>query len=565
MATEALSREPVAVQHFFDAVNDAATPNGDRRTVGVEAARAVLSDNSIRVPGVVQQLLGAFKDENGAHADILDSVLKGVDLYRREHGFTPDASLIEHAVRNAATAATRSYGELITGLGGGFRLDAATSAHHDQLGLNPVMAGVSIMAQFAEAVPYAAYLPADVKSNIAKLAILSNQALTDFGDYTNGSTIDGVAGGLNYMDSQRLIQLTANGGAGPFTGQVAQRNGVAVGAGNVAMPLLRGRGIVLVNGLPSAREMPVQAGTGNNTVSGSVTIAGTTYTLGGTINTDTGAYSITTSAALPALTVVSLITYIDYEVANRNSDALTPVIGVQADVFDLFARASRALVRTTIDAMTQMQNELNIDGRGQSLLSVRNQYAQERHFRANALMRLVAAQLTDTWSYDVATQIAQKDRSQIWMNLAPILAGLSQRMANVTVDHGITTLYMTGELAAQARGLPNTIWEPSGLTDRPGIYRLGRLFGQYDVYYTPIGLTETGNGQTSQILCVGRATTVARNPIVMGDAVPPIFLPVSMNTSMQQPDAFYVRNFTELNPHLASAQGAALINVTGIK
>lgn len=564
MATEAPRCEPVAVQHFFDAVRDAAVDDNGRKAVTPGVAKAVLSDNGIEVPGVVQELLGAFKDDGRTHAHLLDSVVSGAAEYRKLHGFNADPTLIEHIVRNAAVVASNPLGSLITGLRG-YRLDAATSLHHDQLGLNPMMAGVSIMAQFAEAVPYAAYLPADIKTNNAKLAILSNQALSNFGDYINGASLDGIAGGGNYMDSQRLITLTTNGGAGPFTGQVAQRNGVAVGAGNVAMPLLRGRGIVLVNGLPMAREMPVQAGSGNNTVSGSVTIGGTTFALGGTINTDTGAYSITTSAALPAGTNVSLIVYVDYEVANQNSDALTPVIGVQADVFDLYARASRALVRTTVDAMTQMQNELNLDPRGQSLLSVRNQYAQERHYRANALMRLVAAPFTDTWDYGFSTQIAQKTRNQIWENLAPILASLSQRMANATVDHGITTLYMTGELAAQARGLPTTLWEPSGLTDRPGIYRLGRLFGMYDVYYTPIGLTETSNGQTSQILCIGRGTTVARNPIVMGDAVPGMFLPVAMNTSMQQPDAFYTRNFTELNPHLPSAQGAALINVTGIK
>ena len=138
-------------------------------------------------------------------------------------------------------------------------------------------------------------------------------------------------------------------------------------------------------------------------------------------------------------------------------------------------------------------------------------------------------------------------------------------MANITANHGITTLYMTGELAAQARGLPSTIWEPSGVVDRPGIYRLGRLFGQYDVYYTPRGLTESGNGDVSQILCVGRATETARNPVVFGDSVPPVFVPLAMGDDMVQGDGFYTRGFVEVNPHLPSAQGAALINVTGIK
>lgn len=563
MANTELRREPAAVKNFFDAVGQAAKgeSNAGRMSVTAGAAAAVLADGNIKVPVAVSDLLGKYKPE--AHGAILDSVLQGSEKYKREHGYMPDPSLIEFAIRSAHQS-TLPLQQLTEGK---IRLDNASSTHHDQLSLQPATAIVAILAQLAEAIPYAAYLPADVKNNEARLAILSHLAYSDMGEYLTGALLDGTAGGGNYLDSERVCLLSSNGGGGTaLTYQVTQKyapatvGGIAVAAGNVALPLLRGRTVLLVNGLPAGRETG-NYGSGSNTIAGSVIIAATSYALSGTVNSDTGAISITSTPALPAGVYLEALAYIDYEKA----PTYAPKVGIDATIYQLFARPSRGIVQTGIDASTQIQSELNIDPRGQALLGLRAQYAQERHYRSNAKMLRVASNLSDTWAYGYSSQILQKTRSDIWQNLVPIVAGLSQKMASVTMDHGITTLYLTGELAAQARGLPSTLWEPSGVVDRPGIYRLGRLFGQYDVYYTPKGLIESGGGDVSQILCVGRGSQVGRNPMVLGDAVPPVFLPLAMGTDMVQGDGFYTRNFTEINPHPPSAQGAALINVTGIK
>jgi hypothetical protein len=535
-------RQPVAVKMFFDAVEQTA-PGAKRMTA--DAAQALFRDGEISVPDSVQRLVEKYKPE--FHPMLLDAVRDGARMYEREHGFAPDASVIEFALDNALKTVTP-----LADLQVPVRLDAATNAHHDQLSLQPAMAIVSIMAQFAEAIPFAAYLSADVKSNEARLAIMDNKADSSFGDYAKGDSLNGIAGGGAYVDCERVCLLTANGGAGPFAFAVKARTNDT----GVAVPLLRGRTVILVNGLPAAAEVRTTAGAGTNPVAGSVTIGGTTFALGGTVNTDTGAISITTSAALPAGTVVEALAYIDFERAPE----LAPYITTEATVYQLFARASRALVKVSIDAMTQMQQELALDPRGQSLLSLRAQWAQERHYRVlNKMLRIGLAKAV-TWNYDYTAQIAQKDRSQLWLNLSPVLALESQKMAERTVDHGITTLYFTGLLAAELRGLPDTIFQSSGIVDRPGVYRLGRLFGMYECYYTPRGLTE--GATTSQILAVGRASNVARNPIVLGDAVPAVFLPLAMNADMATSDGFYTRAFTELNPHTPSADAAVVINVT---
>lgn len=559
MANTELRRQPAVVKNFFDSASDAfkSLPDGNRKTRTAEAAKSLLSAG-IEIPKSVDILLSKYADET--HGVLLDSVIRGAEHYQREHGFAPDAGLIETALHNAIVASTNP-GEL--GIAG-FRMDSATDLHHDQLSLQPAQAMVAIMSQFAEAVPFAAYLPADVKSNEARLAIMSNKARSDFGAYLSNGSLDGVAGGGVYIDSERVCVLSTNGGGGTAltytvtTQQSTAVGGVAVGGGNVAVPLLRGRTTLVVNGMIAGRETE-SYGSGSNSIAGSVVIAATTHTISGTVNSDTGAISITASPVLPAGTIVEALAYVDYE---RAPD-VAPKIGTEVQVYKMYARASRVTVSATIDAMTQMQQELSLDPRGQALLSVRAQYAQERHYAILSKVLRIAANYAATWNYDAATQIAQKDRAQIFLNLAPILAKASQDMAIRTIDCGVSTLYVTGQIAAIMRGLPSTIWQDSGVPERAGIYRLGRLFSTYDVYYTPKGLTDNGTS-TSQILCIGRASQTARNIAVFGEAVPAMFLPLAMQRDLVQSDAFYTRNFSDINPHALSAQAAALINVTGI-
>jgi len=100
----------------------------------------------------------------------------------------------------------------------------------------------------------------------------------------------------------------------------------------------------------------------------------------------------------------------------------------------------------------------------------------------------------------ISGQGVYKTRAMIWLDFAALLGQIDQDMANNTMDHGITHLYVTAFVAGQLPSLPPEIFEPSGLSARPGIYRVGRLFGKYDVYYTPKVLAQSVNLQTAEIL-----------------------------------------------------------------
>jgi hypothetical protein len=158
------------------------------------------------------------------------------------------------------------------------------------------------------------------------------------------------------------------------------------------------------------------------------------------------------------------------------------------------------------------------------------------------------------------------NRAQIWQDFQAALGSADQDMANATMDHGITHLYVGKWLAAQFMSMGRDLFEPSGVVARPGIYRVGRLFGKYDVYYTPKGGPGENAGlTTSTMLAVGRSTQVARCPLVLGDAVAPTFLPLNMQSDLKNNSAMYARDFTVANPHRPSALGCARVSFTNLQ
>ena len=307
----------------------------------------------------------------------------------------------------------------------------------------------------------------------------------------------------------------------------------------------------------AAKEVD-QTGSGNSTVSGTINVGGTDYVIGGTINTDTGVYALTTTPALGTTVPVAVEGLVDYERAPE----FTPSIIAAVAPYELFAAPWRATTQITIDASTQMANELGLDPHGESILTVQNQFANERHYQILLKARRLAKNNSIDYDFDWVNQKSQKTRAQIWQDFATPLGAASQQMAVDTMDHGITHMYVGKYIAAQWMSLPRDIFEPSGIAERPGIFRIGRLFGRIDVYYTPKGLTDSA--AAAQILCVGKATNVSLNPFVLGDAVAPIVQPLAVNADMKRGAAFYARNFNAVNPYKQASLGCAIINVTNM-
>lgn len=544
-------RETAEVAQFVDSLKENATKGGtfDSAAATDFLATATSQNTGVKVPETLQTVLDEAKGDDAA-ALVTRAVLDGVAVYEAQHGTPAPADVIELAMHSAYATTDTARRK--------FSLDSATSAHHDQLSLQPNRAVVAILAALGEAIPFAHYLPADIGSNEARLAIMTHQAGNTFGSYAQGALLDGVDSGDAYISSSR-VHTSMPAAAGAVAGKITaiQATADTCDQNAAALKLLRGRSIVYVDGRVAAREVD-SAGSGNSAVSGTIIVAGTSYAIGGTINTDTGVYALTTTPALPATVPVVVEGFIDFERAPE----LTPTIISAVNTFSLFAKPWRVTTHQTIDSRTQMANELGLDPYSESVIAIQAQFANERHYDVLRKGVRLAALNTATFDFGAAQAHVDSGRFGVWPELAYPLSVVSQKMAEDTMNHGVTHLYVTKRVAAQFLGLPSTLFQPSGIAPRPGIYRLGRLFGQYDVYYTPKGLNETAT--SAQILAVGRATDVTRNPVVLGDAVPPTVIPLAVNADLRQGAGFYARNFTAVNPHDPSARGFALINVTNM-
>lgn len=509
--------------------------------------------SAIKIPGSLQVVLDECKDKS---ATITRAILDGVKSYEFQHNTEAPADIVEQAMHLAyATSQTARKKYL---------LDSASDSNASAAGgLQPNRAVVAILSAMGDAIPFAHYLPADISSNEAVLAIMSHQAGSTYGRYTQNDLLDGSASGDAYVTSARVNKsfpvVTTGAVTGALTSvQSADDTCADVRSGVVTVKLLRGRSIVYVNGQIAAREVD-STGSGASAVSGTIVISGTSYVIGGTINTDTGVYALTTSPALGITVPVVVEGFVDYERAPE----LTPTIITAVNTYKLYAKPWRVTTHQTIDSRTQMANELGLDPYSESVIAIQAQFANERHYEVlSKALRLAAGNQVEH-DFEWADRSAQMNRAQIWLDFGATLGAVSQQMAIDTMNHGITHLYVGKNIASQLMALPREVFEPAGVAERPNIFRIGRLFGRYEVYYTPKVVTETSTG--GQVLCIGRATDVTRNPFILGDAVPPTVIPLSVGADLRQGAGFYARNFTAVNPHGPSSLGCALINVTNLK
>lgn len=533
---------------------DSVAPQFDAGVGGSAVLDSIKDQSCIKVPKALDNLLGKLTSADEGR--VLDSVSLGLKHYQAEHGCLPTADVVEAAISQGASAL---YGVDKQGN----VLDSATSNHHDQMSLQPNRAVVAILSAIAEAIPFASYLPVDIASNQAKLAILSHQAGTAYGDFTLNKIMDGVNAGDVYTSSSRFARFDVTG-VQPFAKKFTTTNlendiGYCDAAGT-GVAVLRGRTIVYANGKVAATDIP-NGSAANSPISGSVTLAGVTYTLTGFVTIATGAIELTTvSPSFPAGTEVTAQAFVDYEA----SPSLIPSVIVRADVYDIYANPWRVMTGMSIDASGQLRNELGLDGQSEALMAIRTQMSLERHYQALKMAFALGKNNEVTHDFNYANRSLQMNRAQIWQDFQAVLSNSDQKMAVDTMDHGITHLYVSAWVASQLESAGSDIFVPSGVAKRPSIYRVGRLFGKYEVYYSPKIVSQGADLSTANLLAVGRSSQVARCPIILGDAVAPTFLPLNMQSDLKANAAMYARDFTVVNPHEASSLGCARIRLTGL-
>lgn len=548
------------VAAFVDNLTAAANSGGTFDSVAAETFASESVNQGHGLPDTMVRLLddvGDKKVKTGgrdvtARSLVVQSVLDGIANYTEQHGEAPGADMVEAAIYQGYSTTNEARERFAK-----FDSVSADNQHSDATSLQPNRAVIAITGSMAEAIPYANYLPYDIGSNEARLIVVSHVAGSTLGAFKQGDLMDGVTAGMPYLSTSRVTKLDTNG-AGKITGTSIDEE--TCDPTGPVVNLLRGRTIIYVMGLPAGGEISNSGNGATSPLSGSVRLGTVDYTLSGTVKPDTGEIAATFTPALPANTAVHAEGFIDLE----KQPLLTPMMNVQAQKFQLYATPWRAATEVSIDARTQFANEVGISPETETVLAIRNQFGNERHYQVLKQAQRLGAFNTGSYPFNWALFGQQKDRSQIVKDMMAYVYPIEQRMANITMDHGITHWIVDEWFAGTLKSCDSTIFQPSGVTPRPSIYRLGRLFGTYDVYVNPRARAANADIDTSVIQMIGRSTQAGRNPFVLGDAVAPMAVPISTGVDFKTKAGFYARNFTSVNPHIPSAMGCATLTVTGL-
>jgi len=516
-------------------------------TIGVIGE--AIKNASDLLPARMTELLDKMEEKDRPVA--VAAMLDGIKRFEYEHGYTPSADMIDAAIAQGMSVADGSAKVLPNG----YTLDAASSSFQSSpLSHQPNRITVAIVTGISDSIPFGAYTPADIGSNEALLAIVNSAAGSNFGAYKDGDIMDGVSSGKAYINSER--QLTAALAADRLTATFAFKTDVA-GTGD-AIPLIPTRTRIIISGFQVAAEINKNEKTANRQIAGNVTIAGATYSITGSVAFAAGTGTLAFNPALPLGTVVGVSGFVDYEA----KPLLAPIVKTSAESFSLFCTESRVLMQVTPGARSQAQNELGTDFLTVAVNSARRQMANERYYTALGKVKAVAINTSKTFDFDAANQLLQKSRAQRWRDFASFLGEVSQAVANTTMEYGISMLYVGAKGAANFRTMGSDDFVPSGVEERPGVYRVGRYKNKLDVYYTPYHIVETDTD--IEMIAIGRAAQVARNPIVFSDALAPTMIPLAILADLKSGAALYGRSLTEVNPHVPSAMGCALIKVKNV-
>ncbi|THA05536.1 hypothetical protein [Rodentibacter pneumotropicus] len=503
--------------------------------------------------------LGAFaSDEEKAKGhtvgalEIRQAILDGVQAYEREHGVKPGAHLVAAALEQ-----------------GKIYLDDASTANASSMAAEsramiPQQALIAIKSVLFAGIPFAYYLQGDKNTGEAPLIIISHHAANKTGAYDNGSSLNGVSGGSPYITSDRTHTLTSSDNTN-YTGKITtvMTDFDHCDQSAETVPLYAGRTQIMVNGLIAATT--TQSKSDTEMVSAAVKIGDTEHSFTATVKINTGEVTVVFTSAVPENTNVAVRGFINVE--EKQFRDTTPSVKTMAIKHSMYAKSYRAKVVVTPEAERQFSQEMGIDPATEGTMMIRMQFAQENLYKAlNDFTNIAKYQGSETFDFDWDEAGKRKSQEEIAKVLLSKIDMISQKMANRNGSHGVSHIYVDDSIRTILSALGGDYFESAGQSARPGVYRLGRLAGMYDVYYTPKGLgtgVESGGKKAGRMLLIGaNAGQPAFNPFIIGEVGAPKI--DRINPTSDSPEGGYWvtgKNFAEQNPVPEYASSVALLDV----
>ncbi|MDO4440602.1 MAG: hypothetical protein Q4B81_00280 [Moraxella sp.] len=560
-----------------------------RQNQGVMAAFDSLQNDNPIMPESLQKLLDSrnINGKQGLEA-VLDGLEMGIETYKQRNGGEMPPT---NVILSAFDAALNTCTEHTTDPQAKAILDSLSFDHHEATSVVQAAAQVTIMTNIANALPIVAQLPNPTGSNEVPLVYGRTTAAHRHAMFNVGEYIDGPKSGQPYFENRHTITMKKEGSKFSTDIHVGYKKLVnadgtvryEVDTDTPKAPFLGGRVVITVKGVAVAndasRHHKTKSGTSVLQPLGDegVTIGEKTY-LVKTARADLDNHSVEVvfdeAKDVPEEHEVEVQVIFDFERkdANGKDYILTPPgLDMTFETASVFAAPSRARVVATIDAITQMQNELGLSWNAAVLGVIQQKFHLEQAGRLlREQVRSCMYQEDRLESFDAQKTGINYTNLDAMFDALKAKLGLARTKLAESLNrpiHGVDIFVgMMG--AAVFNAMSDSIYKPTNLSygDESSIYRIGTLNDGTNVYFVPRSLgvfDETKAKTTASALMLPRAANPAIAPFVGHTAVAPLVLSASPDAFEQQV-AVYSRTAAERNPHQDFGNQGMLIQMINI-
>lgn len=511
------------VRQFMDDYNryrnDGQTP--------LSAFDSMTAQNTNVLPNSLQSLFDSQLAQSAGVGNIQAELLRGLEYgigeyKRRNGGDAPSNNIIQAAFDSVANTFVNGDAFSKKALADMVAFDNASNLsteHHSATGVVPSMVMVTMMNNIANALPIVAQLPNATGNNEVPLIFGKSVANKRWGAMNVGDDMDGKKSGLPYLENRFTILMNKDGAK--FSTSV--HTGIKIkgldGKTNVYFeadtdtpkaPFLGGAVVVLVNGVPVANDFNNQ----NINTKKSTTIQSihgeavevwdensksnkkffvkygrvnlTDCTIEVEFDSQDGNHVPDDNA------VVEVEVVFDYEAKDDKGELILTPPGMDMTfvAYSVYARPSRAKSDISIDAVTQVQNELGIPWQAGVLAIIQQKYMVEQTARllretVNA-SRLNQNRVTVHNGYKAGVQ--NTSLASKFSEIAISIGKAKSKQSNImNMPISGVDVYVGIDAAPLFSALPPDVYTPTGLSygDNTSIYRIGKLNDGTNVYYVP--------------------------------------------------------------------------------
>lgn len=536
------------------------------------------SDRSVgfsKLPSSMQRMLShsAIKDHPEA---VFDGISEGIIEYKRRNGGEEPSTYVVAAALATASMPFGGAQEYDSTVEPTF--DSLSLGHHEPLSVVPAATQVVITYGIANSLPLVSMLPNPTGSNELPIVFGTAVAGMDMGVMREGDAMDGDKAGMPYTENRHILTMN-KGAAGAFslTSHVAYDAKVKedsttqfiVDTSSKKAPFLGGRVSIFIKGIKIAsdenRNHSTNKGVSTLQPIDKIKVGTDTYIVtSATADLDTHKIDVqfdTTAGSEPDAGDVTVELFFDYERKANGVQILTePSIDMEFGHRSIYAFPSRSRSIATIDAITQLMNELGLSwfGAVQTIAMQKQYFEQTGRLLRTAINMCLADQDPETGRVVTFNftkgGVSPTNIADAFANINITLGMARTRLSTaINLAVGGYDLYVSDRGQAFFSGLSGENYESTGVSagDQTSIYRIGKLKASgANVYYVPKSMgvfNETGASTTAHALLVPRAISPAQAPFVGMVAVPPMVM-TSNGNCYEKDVAIYSRTAAETNP-----------------